>query len=108
MFLLRTDHRPPMACPEPERHLLRARDLADIRYAEPVDVSAMASAPAYPSRSFRRAFAWIAGCIPLTRRLERAAALLRNTEHSITEVCLEVGLTSAGSFTAQFEKTPRL
>lgn len=94
--------------PRPERHLLRARDLADTRYAEPIDVAAMASVAglsrAHFSRSFARTFGETPGAYLLTRRLERAAALLRNTDHSPAEVCFEVGLTSVGSFTTSFKR----
>ena len=97
-----------MAYPEPERHLLRARDLADTRYADPIDLEAMAAAAglsrAHFSRSFARAFGESPGAYLLTRRLERAAALLRNTDHSVAEVCTEVGLTSIGSFTTSFKR----
>lgn len=97
-----------MAHPEPERHLLRARDLADTRYAEQIDVAAMASTAglsrAHFSRSFTRAFGEAPGAYLLTRRLERATALLRNTDHSVAEVCFEVGLRSVGSFTTSFKR----
>ncbi|MHB1568294.1 MAG: helix-turn-helix domain-containing protein [Solirubrobacteraceae bacterium] len=97
-----------MGYPEPERHLLRARDLADTRYAERIDVADMASAAglsrAHFSRSFRRAFGESPGAYLLTRRLERAAALLRNTEYSVAQVCFEVGLESVGSFTTSFKR----
>lgn len=97
-----------MPYPEPERHLLRARDLVDTRYAEQIDVAVMASAAglsrAHFSRSFARAFGESPGAYLLTRRLERAAALLRNTDHSVAEVCFEVGLTSVGSFTTSFKR----
>ncbi len=94
--------------PEPERHLLRARDLADTRYAEPIDVAAMAAAAglsrAHFTRAFSRAFGESPGVYLLTRRLERAAALLRNTDYGVAEVCVEVGLTSVGSFTTSFKR----
>lgn len=97
-----------MAFPAPERHLLRARDLADTRYADGIDVAAMASAAglsrAHFSRAFARAFGESPGAYLLTRRLERAAALLRNTDHSVAEVCVEVGLASVGSFTTSFKR----
>ncbi len=97
-----------MAHPEPERHLLRARDLADTRYADQVDVAAMAAAAGLSRSHFSRAFAGAFGESPgvylLTRRLERAAALLRNTDHSVAEVCFEVGLVSVGSFTTSFKR----
>src|SRR4051794_40990305 len=90
----------------PARHLIRARDLVDTRYREPLDVDAMAAAaklsPAHFSREFRRAFGETPHHYLLTRRLERAAALLRNTDRGITEICLDVGLRSVGSFTTSF------
>jgi AraC-like DNA-binding protein len=90
------------------RHLLRAKDLADARYAEPVGVDDMAAAAglsrAHFSREFRRAFGVSPHAYLLTRRLERAAALLRNTDRSVAEVCLDVGLQSVGSFTTSFKR----
>jgi AraC-like DNA-binding protein len=90
----------------PARHLLRAKDVIDARYREPLDVPALARAahlsPAHFSREFRRAFGETPHHYLLTRRLERAAALLRNTDRSVTEVCLAVGLTSVGSFITSF------
>ena len=91
------------------RHLLRAKDLADARYFEPLDVDDMASAAglsrAHFSREFRRAFGDSPHAYLLTRRLERAAALLRNTDRSVTDICLSVGLQSLGSFTTSFTRT---
>jgi AraC-like DNA-binding protein len=93
----------------PARHLLRARDLADSSYAEPLDVDAMARAAglsrAHFSREFRRAFGESPHAYLLTRRLERAAALLRTTDRSVLDICLSVGLTSVGSFTTSFSRT---
>src|ERR1700744_5549555 len=98
-----------MAFAPPARHLLRAKDLADARYAEPLGVEEMAAAsglpPAHFSREFRRAFGESPHGYLLTRRLERAAALLRNTDRNVAEVCLNVGLTSVGSFTTRFKRT---
>jgi AraC-like DNA-binding protein len=92
----------------PARHLLKARDLADSRYAEPIGVEEMAAAAglskAHFSREFRRTFGESPYVYLLTRRLERAAALLRNTDHSVAEVCLEVGLQGVGSFTTSFKR----
>ena len=92
----------------PARHLLRAKDLADARYAEPLDVEAMARAAglsrAHFSREFRRAFGESPHAYLLTRRLERAAALLRNTDRSVAEVCLAIGLQGIGSFTTSFKR----
>jgi AraC-like DNA-binding protein len=88
------------------RHLLRARDLADARYAEPLTVADMASAAGLSSAYFSREFKGVFGESPhqylLTRRLERAAALLRVTDWPVAEVCFAVGASSVGSFTASF------
>jgi AraC-like DNA-binding protein len=93
----------------PARHLLRARDLADARYAEPLTVADLARtaglSPAYFSREFRRTFGQSPHQYLMARRLERAAALLRNTDRSVTEICFAVGLTSLGSFTTAFTRT---
>jgi AraC-like DNA-binding protein len=98
-----------MAFVPPARHLLRAKDLADARYAEPLGVDDMASAAglsrAHFSREFRRAFGESPHGYLLTRRLERAAALLRTTDRSVTDVCMSVGLRSVGSFTTSFKRT---
>ncbi|HWO83773.1 MAG TPA: AraC family transcriptional regulator [Solirubrobacterales bacterium] len=97
-----------MAFVPPARHLLRARDLADSRYAEAIGVEEMAAAAglskAHFSREFRRTFGESPYVYLLTRRLERAAALLRNTDHSVAEICLEVGLQGVGSFTTSFKR----
>jgi AraC-like DNA-binding protein len=97
-----------MAFVPPARHLLRAKDLADARYAEPLDVEAMAGAAglsrAHFSREFRRAFGESPHAYLLTRRLERAAALLRTTDRSVAEICLDVGLQGIGSFTTSFKR----
>jgi AraC-like DNA-binding protein len=98
-----------MAFAPPDRHLLRARDLVDVRYFEPIGVLDMARAAglsrAHFSREFRRAFGESPHAYLLTRRLERAAALLRNTDRSVAEVCFSVGLRSVGSFTSSFTRT---
>jgi AraC-like DNA-binding protein len=90
----------------PARHLMRARDLADRRYAEPLDVPELARAarlsPAHFSREFTRAFGETPHRYLLTRRLERAAALLRTTDRSVADICMTVGLRSVGSFTTSF------
>jgi AraC-like DNA-binding protein len=95
-----------MAFVAPTRHLLRARDLADARYFEPLRVEDLAAAAglsrAHFSREFRRAFGDSPHGYLLTRRLERAAALLRSTDRSVAEVCVGVGLSSVGSFTTSF------
>jgi AraC-like DNA-binding protein len=91
-----------------ERHLLRARDLVDARYAEPLSVDDLAHAAglsrAHFSREFRRAFGESPHAYVLTRRLERAAALLRSTDRSVASICFSVGLRSVGSFTTSFTR----
>ncbi|HEY2600089.1 MAG TPA: helix-turn-helix transcriptional regulator [Thermoleophilaceae bacterium] len=98
-----------MAFVPPARHLLRAKDLADARYFEPLDVDDLARAAglsrAHFSREFRRTFGESPHAYLLTRRLERAAALLRNTDRSVMDICLSVGLQSVGSFTTSFTRT---
>ena len=98
-----------MAFAPPARHLLRARDFADAHYAEPLSVEDMARAAglskAHFSREFKREFGESPYSYLLTRRLERAAALLRNTDRGIPDICLSVGLTSLGSFTTSFTRT---
>ena len=93
----------------PARHLLRAKDLADGRYFEPLGVDDMARAAglsrAHFSREFRRAFGESPHSYLLTRRLERAAALLRTTDRSVADICFSVGLQSVGSFTTSFTRT---
>lgn len=98
-----------MAFVPPARHLVRAKDLADARYTEPLGVEDLARASglsrAHFSREFRRAFGTSPHAYLLTRRLERAAALLRSTDHSVAEICFSVGLQSVGSFTSSFTRT---
>ena len=93
----------------PARHLLRAKDLADARYFEPLAVADLARAAglsrAHFSREFRRAFGESPHAYLLTRRLERAADLLRTTDRTIAEICFAVGLQSIGSFTTSFART---
>ncbi len=91
------------------RHLLRAKDLADARYFEPLTVDDLARAArlsrAHFSREFRATFGESPHAYLLTRRLERAAALLRNTDRSVSDICFSVGLRSVGSFTTSFSRT---
>jgi|SRR5262245_29130960 len=98
-----------MAFAPPARHLLRAKDLADARYSEPIEVYDMAGAAglskAHFSREFRRTFGESPHHYLLTRRLERAAALLRMTDWTVGEICVSVGLQSVGSFTTSFKRT---
>lgn len=90
----------------PARHLLRARDLADARYAEPITVADLAQAARLSEAHFSREFARTFGEPPhrylMRRRLERAAALLRNTDWPVARICHTVGLQSVGSFTTRF------
>src|SRR5689334_782451 len=92
----------------PARHLLRAKDLADAHYFERLDVDDLARAAglsrAHFSREFRRAFGESPHAYLLTRRLERAAALLRMTDRSVADICMSVGLRSVGSFTTSFTR----
>jgi len=87
-------------------YLRRARDLIDRDYARPLDVPAMARtalmSPAHFSRRFRAAYGETPYSYLMTRRIERAKALLRRGELSVTDVCMAVGCTSLGSFSARF------
>src|SRR6478672_3270348 len=97
-----------MAFVAPARHLVRAKDLADARYFERLEVDDLARAAglsrAHFSREFRRAFGDSPHAYLLTRRLERAAALLRTTDRSVAGICVAVGLSSVGSFTTSFKR----
>jgi AraC-like DNA-binding protein len=92
--------------PEDLAHLRRARDLIDREYARPLDVPAMAQtalmSPAHFSRQFRAAYGETPYSYLMTRRIERAKALLRRGDLSVTDVCMEVGCTSLGSFSSRF------
>jgi AraC-like DNA-binding protein len=87
-------------------HLRRARDLMDREYARALDVAALARtalmSTAHFSRQFRAAYGETPYAYLMTRRIERAKLLLRRGDMSVTEVCLEVGCTSLGSFSARF------
>ena len=87
-------------------HLRRARDLMDREYARPLDVAAIARealmSTAHFSRQFRATYGETPYAYLMTRRIERAKLLLRRGDLSVTEVCLEVGCTSVGSFSARF------
>jgi AraC-like DNA-binding protein len=86
--------------------LRRVRDLIDREYAEPLDVPRLARealmSVGHFQRSFREAFGETPYSWLMTRRIERAMALFRNTEMSVTEVCMAVGATSLGSFSSRF------
>ena len=92
----------------PARYLLRAKDLADARYAEPITVDDMAAAAglsrAHFSRMFTRTFSESPRSYLQTRRLERAAALLCYTDRSVADIAVMVGLHSVGSFTTSFAR----
>jgi AraC-like DNA-binding protein len=92
--------------PEDLAHLRRAKDLIDREYARPLDVPAMAQAALMSAAHFARQFRAAYGESPysylMTRRIERAKALLRRGDLSVTEVCMEVGCTSLGSFSSRF------
>jgi AraC-like DNA-binding protein len=98
-------HRQPVPA---ARHILRAKDLADSRYHDPIGVADMARAAglsrAHFSREFRRTFGESPHVYLLTRRLERAASMLRTTDRSVLDICLTVGLQSVGSFTTSFRR----
>ena len=87
-------------------HLRRARDLMDREYASPLDVAAIANAALMSTAHFSRQFKATYGETPytylMTRRIERAKALLRRGDMSVTDVCMAVGCTSLGSFSARF------
>jgi AraC-like DNA-binding protein len=87
-------------------HLRRARDLIDRRYAEPLDVPALAKAalmsPSHFARQFRATYGETPYTYLMTRRIERAKSLLRRGDLTVTEVCVAVGCTSLGSFSARF------
>ena len=88
------------------RRLLRARDAMDRAYAEPLDVAAVAAvahvSPAHFSRSFRVVFGETPHRYLQRRRVERSMFLLRETDRSITDVCLDVGFSSLGTFSRTF------
>src|SRR6476660_6153732 len=99
----------PMRVVPSERHLLRARDLVDASYAEPLDVDDLARAAGLSRAHFRREFRAAFGESPhaylLSRRLARSAAMLRTTDRSVADICMAVGLESVGSFTSSFKRS---
>ncbi|CAA9509844.1 MAG: Transcriptional regulator, AraC family [uncultured Solirubrobacteraceae bacterium] len=94
--------------PEEAAHLRRAKDLVDRAYAEPLDVAALArqahASPWHFSRRFKEAYGESPHQYVVTRRVERAQELLRNTGLSVTEICFEVGFESLGSFSSAFHR----
>jgi AraC-like DNA-binding protein len=97
-----------MRAAAPERHLLRAKDFADAHYAEPIGVKDLADAAGFSPGRFSERFRSVFGQSPhaylLTRRLERAAVLLRTTNWTVAEIALSVGWQSIGSFTTSFTR----
>lgn len=92
----------------PARYLMRAKDLVDAHYSEPITIDDLADAAglsrAHFSRMFTRTFGESPRTYLQTRRLERAAALLRHTDRSVADICVMVGLQSVGSFTTSFAR----
>jgi AraC-like DNA-binding protein len=86
--------------------LRRVRDRMDREYAQPLDVEALAQdahmSPGHFSRAFKRAYGETPYSYLMTRRIERAMALLRGSELSVTEICFEVGCSSLGTFSTRF------
>lgn len=95
-----------MTAPALVPHLRRARDLADRRYAEPLDLDALAAEAGLSKYHFARSFADTYGDTPMRyltrRRIERAQDLLRSANLTVTEVCMMVGFSSLGSFSSRF------
>jgi AraC-like DNA-binding protein len=94
------------AVPETNRRMLRARDAMDRAYAQPLDVAALARiahvSPPHFNRTFRATFGETPHRYLQRRRVERAMFLLRETDHSVTEICLLVGFSSLGPFSRTF------
>jgi AraC-like DNA-binding protein len=90
------------------RRLLRARDAMDRAYAEPLDVPAIASVAHVSEAHFIRTFRAVFGETPhrylQRRRVERSMFLLRETDRSVTDICLDVGFTSLGTFSRTFRE----
>jgi len=90
------------------RRLLRARDAMDRAYAEPLDVRAVAAVAHVSEAHFIRTFRAVFGETPhrylQRRRVERSMFLLRETNRSVTDVCLDVGFTSLGTFSRMFRE----
>ena len=97
---------------ELSRHLLRARDFIDANYAQTLSIADIARAAHLSSSHFARQFHAAFGETPhqylSSRRLERAASLLRNTDYSVAHICVSVGFASVGSFTSAFGRAYRL
>ena len=93
---------------ESNRRLLRARDAMDRAYAEPLDVAAVAAVASVSAAHFSRCFRATFGETPhrylQRRRVERSMFLLRETDRSVTDICLDVGFTSLGTFSRTFRQ----
>jgi AraC-like DNA-binding protein len=98
----------PPVTPDDVARLRRSRDTMDRDYAQPLDVAALARdalmSPGHFARSFRATFGETPYSYLMTRRIERAKALLRRGDLTVTEVCMAVGATSLGSFSARFSE----
>ena len=94
------------AAEETNRRMLRARDAMDRAYAQPLDVPALARiahvSPAHFARTFRATFGETPHRYLQRRRVERAMFLLRETDRSVTDICLEVGFSSLPTFSRTF------
>ncbi len=90
------------------RRLRRARDRMDREFAEPLDVGELANtammSPSHFTRRFKAAYSETPYSYLMTRRIERAKALLRRSDLSVTEICMAVGCTSLGSFSSKFKE----
>src|SRR5438093_11666207 len=95
-----------LAVEESNRRLLRARDAMDRTYAEPLDIAALAgvalASEAHFIRTFRATFGETPHRYLQRRRVERAMYLLRRTDRDVTQVCLDVGFSSLGTFSRTF------
>jgi AraC-like DNA-binding protein len=95
-----------LAVEDRNRRMLRARDTMDRAFARPLDVPALARivhvSPAHFSRQFRETFGETPHRYLQRRRVERAMELLRETERSVSEICLDVGFNSLGTFSRTF------
>ena len=96
------------AVEETNRRMLRARDVMDRAYAEPLDIAALARishvSEAHFIRTFRATFGETPHRYLQRRRVERAMFLLRATERSVTDICLDVGFNSLGTFSRSFQE----
>jgi transcriptional regulator GlxA family with amidase domain len=90
------------------RQMLRVRDAMDRTYAQPLDIAALARvaclSPAHLIRTFRATFGETPHRYLQRRRVERAMYLLRATDRSVTDICLDVGFTSLGTFSRTFAR----